>query len=240
MFGAVEGGALRVRLPDYDGSFYIDARSDILRRVLTSGYESELARIVKDSLEPDRDAIDVGANVGFFSVLIAKHLHRGKRTLAIEPTPLALEKLRANVALNAVDNILIFEGVASDRCGQQTLKMIDGLEEYSSLGEMLHPSIRGRTFKEIEVRAETIDSLVDRFAIAPGLMKIDVEGAEASVLRGCKRTLNKYGPTIICEVWGEDIDPDFQRRRKEVLEILQGSGYRVLASTESEIFAIRS
>lgn len=229
MFCLVEEGSVVVRLAEFGGSFEIDVRSHIFRRVSSARqYESELAAIVKRYIDLGRDAIDVGANVGFFSVLLAKSLDPGRRVLAIEPTPLAVKYLRNNIRRNEVnDSVLVFEGAAKDVSGPCVLSVIEGKEEYSSLGGIHHCKVQGELSKEIEVPGSTIDELVEKYGLSPGFIKIDTEGAECLVISGAKETIRKYRPVILSEA-SEALLADCNCSSEELFALLRESKYRIV------------
>ncbi len=197
-----------LKVPEFDGEFVVGASSDIFKRLLFQGsYEPTLVNAMQENLDPKRDVIDVGANVGFFSVLLAKTVGPyGRKVLAIEPTPNALRRLKANLLRNEVDQqVTVFEGVASEHSGSITLNIVEGKEEYSSLAGTKHPKITGHEgtqyqYTTREVKAQTIDQLVASFHLDPGFIKIDVEGAENRVLAGAHDTLAKKRPVILSEL----------------------------------------
>jgi FkbM family methyltransferase len=216
-----------VQIDEFQGTFLLDRRSDLFARVVSEGaYEPELAAICTTHLDPNRDAIDVGANAGFYTTLMARQL-KGNRVLAIEPTPNALAKLRANVMRNGIDRqTLVFEGVASDRECMRTLKSVAGKEEYSSVGKLAHPSIANEHFETSNVQSTTIDALVRQYALDPGFIKIDVEGAEHEVLRGAERTLREQRPVVLSELSARLL-ADNGTSASAVVEYMQNLGYRV-------------
>ena len=86
---------------------------------------------MKKSLLPGDRFVDIGANIGFFSILLGKNTEKGK-IFAVEPTESALKRLYANLKLNNVsDKVIVFEGVVSDYNGTIEIKIIPGKEEYS-------------------------------------------------------------------------------------------------------------
>jgi len=223
-----------VRVPEFKGRFAMGRQSALFRRLaMTRSYEPELASICADHLIAGRDAIDVGANIGMYSVLMAKSLP-GRRVLAIEPTPGALNNLRKNLALNAVaDRVQVYAGAASDRAGSADIKVVAGREEYSSLGELSHPSIVGAAFESIQVPMASIDMLVRDAGLSPGFIKIDVEGMEHVVLRGARETLAHHRPIVLAEL----SEPLLRRNAssaREVLEFLCALGYGVSDPLEPE------
>jgi FkbM family methyltransferase len=208
MFRGVEGGTLLVEAPAFHGSFELDCRSHIAKRLLVErSYEPDVVAMVGSRIRRDRDVIDVGANIGLFSVLMSGMISKENRLLAIEPTPGAANLLRRNLARNGRRNVVVFEGAATDRKGEFPIHVIPGMEEYSSLGKMVLPWIANRSHETLLVPGETVDSLVEQMELTPGLIKIDAEGAESAVLTGCPRTIERHRPAILCEAWPDEFNP---------------------------------
>lgn len=216
-----------VRIEEFQGTFLLDRRSHLLARVVSEGvYEPELAAVCVANIDAARDAIDVGANAGFYTNLMARQLIRG-RVLAVEPAANALTKLRSNLKRNGIDaRTLVFEGVASDREGTRTLKVVVGKEEYSSVGALAHPSIVNEQFATMDVQSTTLDALVREHGLDPGFIKIDVEGAEHEVLRGGEQTLRKHRPVVLSELSARLLANN-GTSAPAVIEYMQSLGYRV-------------
>lgn len=217
-----------VRIEEFQGTFLLDRRSHLFARVVSEGvYEPELAAVCVANLDATRDAIDVGANAGLYTNLMARQL-RGGRVLAIEPAANALAKLRSNVKRNGIEaHTLIFEGVASDRECMRTLKIVAGKEEYSSVGTLAHPSVADERVETVDVQSTTIDALVRRHALDPGFIKIDVEGTEHEVLRGAEATLRKHRPVVLSELSAHLLARN-GTSASAVVEYMQSLGYRVI------------
>jgi len=216
-------------VPEFEGQFRIDVRSHLFSRLILDGsYEPEIAQICLAHMDRGRDAIDIGANIGFFSVLIGKHLSAGRRVLAVEPTTNALGKLHRNIDGNGIrSKTIVYEGVASSEPGQVTINTIAGKEEYSSLGPLDHPSIRGEVSESYSVPASTVDTLIGQFHLDPGFMKIDVEGAEHLVLMGARNTLLTHRPVILSELTDSLLRQN-QSSSAQVIEYLNSLGYDVI------------
>jgi FkbM family methyltransferase len=201
-------------------------------------YEPELVKTVKYRIDPDRDAIDVGANVGLFTVLMSSLLAASSRVLAIEPTPGALYYLHRNLERNHhTTNAIVFEGVATRIAGEVAINVVPGMEEYSSTAELVHPDVKGKPKQQLRVVGDTLDNLVERFALQPGFIKIDTEGAELDVLSGARQTVAKYRPVIVCESWPDDLLIAAGGNPGAVTRLLQCYGYEVL-DHEGEIIAV--
>jgi len=215
-----------LKVDDFEGSFALSAESDLFRRLLVNGsYESELVRICKEFIDPKKDIIDIGANVGFYSVLFAKSIDDSRKVVSIEPTKNALNRLYGNLKRNRVeDNVEVFEGVISNSDGNVNINVIVGKEEYSSLGT---PLICGHEFITESVEAITLDNLVTRRSITPGFIKIDVEGHEMNVFLGSVKTLEKYRPIILSELSDELLVKNGSSQQ-EVIKFIEKYNYRVI------------
>jgi FkbM family methyltransferase len=197
LFGS---STIRLRVDKYEGDFAFGPKSHLLRRILETGtYEPELADLFKSYIQPERDVIDVGSNVGLFTVLAAKNLSSG-RVLAAEPTDAAFELLETNTSQNLVGaKVILYKGLVADVDGASQINVVTGREEYSSMGDVIHPSVAGQPTQNITVPTKTLDSLVAQHNLRPALIKVDVEGAEGMVFSGAEKTLLKYRPVIISE-----------------------------------------
>jgi FkbM family methyltransferase len=214
-----------IKVDEFKGVFAVDPCSDLFSRILIQKYyEPKLVKFCTRYLDPNRDVIDVGANVGFYTVMFAKSIAQ-RKVLSIEPTKNALQRLRKNIELNGViDKVDVFEGVASNRNGTVEIKTIKGKEEYSSLGEMEHPSIANEKWVSEKVISTTLDELVERKSLDPGFLKIDVEGAEHLVFQGAQKILGEKRPIILSEM------SEFLLRKngssaKEVIDLIKAHEY---------------
>jgi FkbM family methyltransferase len=217
-----------IRVDEFNGVFTASPRSDLLRRIISRGsYEPTLSRLFLGSINPDLDIIDVGANIGFYTIGGAKKL-KGGRVFAAEPTPGAFARLQANVERNQVaDRVILFKGLISAKAGNETLKTIVGREEYSSTGPMTHPSIANDAYTTESVQAAKLDDLVSLHQLRPGLMKVDVEGAEAQVFAGASEMLARFRPTVLCEVSNQLLRAHGVEGR-DIVQIFERLDYKVV------------
>jgi FkbM family methyltransferase len=218
-----------IRVDEFNGEFMIDKRSALFQRILTDGYyEPALVANCLQYIDRERDVIDVGANIGFYSVLSAKRIGSNRKVLAIEPTKNAFSRLSKNLEFNSVDSkVIAYNGVASNVIGEMDINTIPGKEEYSSIGVMEHPSIAKENYLSYTVPSSTLDSLVDTYGLNPGFVKIDVEGAEHLVLQGAHLLLTKYRPVILSEI----VDNLLKRNgssAQEVVDLIRSFGYKVI------------
>lgn len=220
---------------EFKGKFHIDINGDLFFRLITQKeYEPKLVKLCLKYLDEDKDIIDVGANIGFFTVLFAKNINN-RRVLSIEPTKKALSRLHKNIELNKVKNIVtVFEGVASNKSDDIEIKTIAGKEEYSSIGKMNHPSVANEQWTTEKVKSTTLNELVYQNSLTPGFIKIDVEGAEHLVFDGAIQVLKDYRPIILSEL------NDFLLKKngssaKEVIDLIISCEYDVYDPINPEL-----
>jgi len=213
---------------EFGGTFSINPRSHLIHRLLRNGeYEPRISSLFFHFLQPDRDILDIGANIGFFTVGGAKRLTTG-RVFAAEPTPEAFRRLNENVDRNGVrDRVILFNGLVGPEKGQATINFVPGLEEYSSMNPLEHFATKEQPVMSKVMPIETVDGIVEQHGLNCALMKVDVEGAEYSVFHGAHRTLDKLRPVVIAEVWAKPNSADGKTGR-ELVRMFHDIGYNVV------------
>jgi FkbM family methyltransferase len=189
-----------VELSQFAGEFELPAGAALTARLLESQFESYLTDLIQVAVSPGDHVLDVGANLGVYTVLAGKLTGPAGRVLAVEPTPAMLKLLQSNLQRNALDNVSVFPGVVSDRAGTCTLELVAGGEEYSSINGIAHPDVPAGKREKITVASETLDTLVSRFQLHPAVIKVDTEGAESLVFSQADATLQNDRPIIFSEL----------------------------------------
>lgn len=177
--------------------------SDWVQRLYFMGeVEADKMERMRAVLPSDGVFLDVGANVGLHTCVMAAHLTGGK-VLAYEPMPENLAQLRANIALNRFANVIVCPVGLSDSDGVIGLWVPGAHPGGPSSATQMTPT--DNTWRMIG--EAPVASLDDRFAEDRlDLLKIDVEGHEPRVLAGAERTIAKFRPVIVCEAWDAAAD----------------------------------
>jgi len=162
-------------------------------------------------VRPGMVVYDLGANVGFYTLLAARLVGADGLVVAFEPLPRNLGYLRRHVALNACGNVMVIEAAVSDRVGEAKLRADDNASAHLGAdGDLL-------------VRTLTLDDVVFGQGLRPPtIVKVDVEGAELDVLRGAARTLETWRPTLLLSTHSTVL-------RRECHRVLAEAGYRLRA-----------
>lgn len=166
-------------------------------------------------LRPGDVAVDVGANVGIWSLLAAK---RGASGQAFEPVPALAARLRQHIDENGVRDVVVHEVALGDaRQSVPFFAVPDGNTGVSSLARHRDDSV------EIRVDVVPLDDVVERADV----LKIDVEGAEILVLRGARRLLSSNAAPIIFFEINEQLCARFGATSRDVKELLAEFGYGI-------------
>jgi FkbM family methyltransferase len=161
-------------------------------------YEPEVTAAVRSLLRPGGTFVDVGANIGWFSLLAASIVGPSGSVLAVEPNLRNCELLAASRARNGFNRIDVVAGAASDAGGWLALETDASNGRVIPLGPV---SARTEPVRcSYAVPAFTLDALLaDRGLDAVDAVKVDVEGVEARVFAGAERLLAERRPPVVFE-----------------------------------------
>ena len=188
--------------------------------ILFGRYEQAVTDAIWKIERPIGVAYDVGAHVGLTTIILARRFGDHCRLVAFEPSPENVARLESLVAANRMKNVAIEPIALTDECGEARFLRHGG----SSMGMLGAVAAEDSTPSPMEhtdlVRTQTLDSFVfDEGHSPPDLVKIDVEGAEARVVRGGARVIAKYHPVLLFELHGP-------KHAGEVWDLLQEQAYR--------------
>jgi FkbM family methyltransferase len=162
---------------------------NVQRWIYLGLYENEEVETCRQSIGPGATCVDVGANVGWFTLHFAAWVGRSGRVIACEADPNIAEALRQNCQLNGFANrVEILNSAVSDLPG--TIRFIRSSQGSSGWGSVLpQPGNQGGT--TLDVPATTLDEILSSRGIRDvAYLKIDVEGYEFAVLKGAAQSLN--------------------------------------------------
>jgi FkbM family methyltransferase len=218
------GSARRATLPILKGNgrgLRVGFGESSLSRVVHA-VESQVEDKMLELLDPGDVVYDLGANIGWYSLLAARRVGPSGQVVAFEPAIENAAQLRRNAASNGFANIAVVPAAVSDRDGwamfldrgslEGRLDKDDDDAQAKDRANRIRES-RGR----IPVPMVTLDAWIgEAEQAAPSLIKIDIEGAEIGALRGMQATLRTAMPTLIIEL---------HRTRDAVLDLLDSFDY---------------
>jgi len=158
-------------------------------------WEPKVIRAVNDTIKPGMTVIDIGAHIGYYSLLFAKCVGPSGRVFAFEPLPGNFALLQKNVGLNNLQNVDTLNQAVFSRTQEITIAAPDDQPNPGS-GSM-HTEAGHKHYR---VEAISMDDFCEKLALRPDILKMDVEGAEYDVLMGAKETISRYRPNLFIEL----------------------------------------
>ncbi len=173
-------------------------------RYVREDYEKEAMEVICRTLREGDTAVDVGANIGLYSLLMGKLVGGSGKVYSFEPATKSFEVLLEHLKLNSLDNVVesYQELVGNRECIQIFVE--DGLNGTNRIGGSKFDGPKARS---VERNTTTLDDFLNKCLRSPKIIKIDVEGFELTVLQGAMKTLTTSGCTVLCEMhanlWNE-------------------------------------
>jgi FkbM family methyltransferase len=191
------------------------------KRFLEAGHVEPLRLLI----HPGTSVVDVGANLGFFTLKFARWVRDGGKVIAIEPESVNYRRLsRAVIAAGMSHVVDTVQAAATEKSGEVGL-----------IVNRLHPGDHRIGDGGVQVPAVTIDDLLAARGWPPvSLIKIDVQGAESRVLAGAGETLRALHPALFIEVCDEALRL-CQSSAERLLTELHGRGYWAYRTTREGI-----
>lgn len=191
-------------------------------------YEYKKQQVISKVVRPRTVAFDIGAHVGYYSLLFSHLTGSEGKVFAFEPLPANVEYLQRHIVINRALNVEVLEVAVADTTG--TASFQKGAS--SSMGHLAECG-------DFEVEQVTIDELMNRGKLsAPDYLKIDIEGAEFKAFLGAEVTIREFHPIIFLATHGKDVHQDccdFLRSFGYALQPLDGNDIQ----STNEILAIR-
>jgi len=163
---------------------------------ISGDYERPVQEALQFLVRPGDVCYDVGANLGFFTLLLGRFTGESGMVYAFEPVPKNASAIERNARLNSFDNVAVMRMALSRDEGKSELLLARHVGGAVLKSAGIPPDPAG----SLMVSTTTVDLLVGQQKIKPpNVVKIDVEGAEMDVLRGMESVLRKWRPKIVLE-----------------------------------------
>jgi len=166
---------------------------EIIRRGM---FEPETVHAFAALLAPGMTVMDVGANIGQFTLVAANRVGTTGRVHSFEPTPELVAHILRNLELNGLENVAVNPIAVSDEAGRATLHLVE--PDNPGENSIVNPSPGART---LEVPTVTLDGYIAEHEVGRvDVIKIDIEGAEIPALRGAPGLLSgDESPVLVLE-----------------------------------------
>ena len=219
----VAGDRHLVRVETADASLYVIKSDPVVGRELIASreYEPHVTEPLRARLRPGGVVVDIGANVGYYTLLAARHVGRTGRVIAFEPNPESLKVLLLNT-LGVGDAVRVYPFAVSDHQGFLSLMRIGSIASSKRVAEaeLRYPSDVTITYA---IRLD--DALRDEERI--DVVKVDVDGHDYRAMRGARRTLARARPVVFAEFNPGTLSSFSEVEPLEYLRLFTELGYDV-------------
>lgn len=215
----------------YGFSVYSNLKDRILKLETNAVWEPMESTFIINNVNEKTVFVDVGANIGYFSLLAARQ--KARRVLAIEPIPATYDMLRRNIEHNLFVDVIEPLNIAlgSKECAAKLVCSLGPKNHIVYEIDNVH-----RKLPTIDINVTTLDNiLTDRKDIDRiDIVKVDIEGAEYGFLQGARKTLETFEPIIVMELEEHRL-AKYNVMADHILTFMTDLGYKHLSVTEDSI-----
>ena len=168
---------------------------------LTGCPEPAVQACIMETLQPGDCFYDVGAHIGYYSMVAARRVGVRGRVIAFEPDPANVETLQGNLSRNGLSQVEVIGAAVWKQSGDVSFQRSarDSPTLSSRRGRVVPSSSSSPASSRIRVESVSLDEFAPRHGF-PKLIKIDVEGAEVEVLQGARKLVARSSPILLIEV----------------------------------------
>jgi FkbM family methyltransferase len=165
------------------------------RSFIYGAWEPEVTRTLTSTVKQGMTVIDIGAHIGYYTLLLAKCVGPSGRVFSFEPHPGNFDLLRENVQLNKLVQVQVLNQAVFSRAGEITISIPDEQPNSGNGSVCLDTGVQ-----QFRVSAVSLDAFCKEFMVRPDILKMDVEGAEYEVLKGAQGVLAQFRPKLLIEL----------------------------------------
>jgi len=197
----------------------------IARNIILGRYELSETEFVKNEVRAGDLVVDVGANIGYYTLLFGMLVAPHGRVLAFEPIPFLYDALEKSVRENRLENICELHRLAiGAETGELRLRYADYTVNFGGAFVVSDASASLPGAVDVTAAARRLDDCLEGEERC-SFLKIDVEGAEPLVLRGAERLLRRDRPTILCELHNAQLATVCNANASHLIASMAALGY---------------
>ena len=202
-----------------DGNkMFLDEKDSLLLSI-NKIYEKNETNFVKDSVNKGDVVIDIGANIGYYTLMFAKLVGDTGKIYSFEPDPRNFLILEKNIQINGYNNVILEKKSVSSKLGKSILYVNE-----NSAGSSMHKP--NNVVNQIDVDLITLDNYFEVNSITPDFIKIDIEGYELNALKGMESILQSSDKTKIMIEYNPLTKKEFNSDPMDNLTFLSELGFK--------------
>jgi FkbM family methyltransferase len=202
-----------------DIKYFLD-KNDSLGLSITKIHEESETKLIKKEIHEGDYVIDVGAHIGYFTLIFSKIVGEKGKVFSFEAEPSNFEILKKNLKENNIKNVICENAIISDKIGKLKLFTSD-----SSTGNRLFSDNKN---KFIEIESNTLDNYFEKEMKKIHFVKLDIQGSEPLAIRGMEKILKKNNSLKIMLEWWPNGIKKIGEDPESHLKSLEELGYQIL------------
>ncbi len=219
-----------VSLPEYKCKLALYIGEHVSEAIRYGSFEVDVCNYVRRFLRPGMTFFDIGANLGLYTIIAGNILRENGKVHSFEPSQREFKRLKRNVSLNRLSNVVLNRMAVLDRETEVKLSVCDDARAaYNSLCAITHPGAINSFIRQETVQSTTIDAYLQQNDVKRvNLIKMDIEGAEILALRGGANLLKqRHSPVVIfeCAECAIQRDGEGQRQFGRIRDLFSEYGY---------------
>lgn len=195
----------------------------VSRGCMQNNWEPNETEYFKSRVGSGDVVLDIGANIGWFTLLGAKLSGSKGKVYSFEPRPETAKMLRRTIAHNNLQKqVEVWDTALSDRWGEMKLAVVPNAENPGG-SFLITENTSSDSIPSVSIKTAPLDELIK--GVKPDFIKIDVEGAEPMVFAGAKKTIQRSHPIILSELHPKQLKEVSNFSPREYIELMGGYGY---------------
>lgn len=186
--------------------------NDLSRQVrYTGAYQDEMleTKVIRQHLKKGMNVLDLGANLGFYTILSASIVGNTGKVYAFEPFPHNANLISQSALLNQFNNVVVINKAVSDKVGETSLFLSPYYSSEHSLFDYHYTTGAKSTESTLKVPITTVDDYFEKNIDSKKIdfIKMDIEGSEGNAIKGMKKTLAENEHlALLTEFWPKALD----------------------------------
>jgi len=219
------GMPIPLRLPF--GAWWLAEKSALDQELIYSEFEKMERGFVERLLRRNMTVVDAGAHHGLYTLLASKRVGWDGRVIAVEPSPRECERLEKHLRVNRCSNTQLVPCALGEDPGEADLYLVDGFHDWCN--SLRLPAV-DEPVRTLRVSVRRLDDVLAQLGVSKvDFIKLDVEGAELSVLHGAMKLLQRESrPAILAEVQDTRTRP-WEYAAREIIQFLVRMDYQWFA-----------
>ena len=190
-------------------------------------HEKTIVNLVKNEIKKGDVVIDIGAHIGYYTVLFAKLVGPEGKVFAFEASPTNFEILKKNISVNGYKNVILNNKAVSDKNGKLTLYITGRTSTENFLFKPENFTNSSKIKQTVEIDSITLDDYFQDFDGEINFLKMDISGAEPRVMKGMSSILNKNNSLKIQQEWWPNAIRTHGFEPDSHLKVLTEMGYKI-------------